>query len=128
MLGCGASAQIVSSCHGVSEQYCIFYKNTHDKLCILLKYNLPVPRAVTLLFADSAQILLSAPSRVRTLILKRRKQSFFGKTSLHGIRTHVSRTELWLSYSLPSVHYCTCICDHVLGYTYISPRYMGQGC
>ena len=35
-IGCGASAQIVSSCHGVSEQYCII---THDKLCILLKYN-----------------------------------------------------------------------------------------
>ena len=98
LLGCGASAQIVSSCHGVSEQYCIIYKKTHDKLCILLKYNLPAPRAVTLLFADSAQILLSAPSGVRTLIPKRRKQSFFSKIFPHGIRTHVSQTEQCLSY------------------------------
>ena len=98
MVGCGASAQIVSSCHGVSEQYCNIYKKTHDKVCKLLKYNLPAPRAVTFLFADSAQILLSAPSGVRTLIPKRRKQSFFSKIFPHGIRTHVSQTEQCLSY------------------------------
>ena len=43
-VGCGASAQIVSSCLGVSEQYCNIYKKTQDKLCKLLKYNLPAPR------------------------------------------------------------------------------------
>ena len=44
-VGCGVRPQIVSSCLGVSEQYCNIYKKTLDKHCKLLKYNLPALRA-----------------------------------------------------------------------------------
>ena len=125
MLGCGASAQIVSSCLGVSEQYCNIYKKTQDKLCKLLKYNLPAPRAVALL---SAQSLLSAPSGVRTLIPKHGKQRFFSKISARGIRTHESQKELCLSSQstiCALLHLYLWICFRVFIH---SLRYIGQGC